>query len=527
MNQEAETAALQRENRRLRRRIQKLEERYRMTLGSISEIYFETDTKGRLTFFNASLCAITGFSKSTLQGKIARDLCPRESARKLEAMFRTILEIGENRELLHIDILHKQGHSIPLEISLSAIRAQGNLDGFRGIARDIRSKRAMEKEKAMFQEQLQHAQKLEAIGTLAAGLAHDFNNLLMGIQGNVSLLLLHTEPESPSWQRLMKIETQVQYGADLTRKLLGFSRDHDYSPGPCDINALVEDTCLLFSRSRKNLEVRQTLAPGLPPVMADRAQISQALLYILINAATHAMPEGGRLFVETEAIFLESSFVQPYRLFPGDYVRILIRDTGKGMDGPTRKRIFEPFFTTLEKGQGTGLGLTSAFSIIKNHQGILSVESLPGQGCTFLIHLPSIRQNRRQPGQPNHRLTVLLVDDEAVIREVASELLQELGHTSLTASGGREGLALFDQHADIIDLVILDMVMPGMHGSEVLSALRTRAPGLPVLISSGYEPITAENPAHTRHCTGFIQKPFTLKSLEKTLAMLCSNTGTA
>ncbi|TYT74537.1 hybrid sensor histidine kinase/response regulator [Desulfobotulus mexicanus] len=519
MSGNTETENLRRENERLRSRLQKMEERYTMTLDSISEIYFETDTSGRLTFFNQSLCNITGFSKNVLHGKVARDLCPRESATRLEQIFRHTLEKKESHALSHLEVFHKKGHTIPLEISVSLIQSPGlRLQGFRGVARDISSKIAAEKEKALFEEQLQQAQKLEAIGTLAAGIAHDFNNLLMGIQGNTSLLMLHTEPETPAWKRLIKIEAQVRHGANLTRQLLGFSKDQEGKRTICDINTLVQETGLIFSRTHKNIQMHQELSGNICPVMADSSQISEVLLYIFINAATHGMPDGGDLYVETDRVFLKETFTSPHKLPAGDYLRILIRDTGKGMDEKTRKRAFDPFFSTLEKGQGTGMGLASAFSIIKNHHGIISINSSAGQGCTFIIHLPCSSHQARGIVPASAIKTILLVDDEEMILDVAGDLLKELGHQVICASGGQEALDLFDRHSDTIDLVILDMVMPRMDGKKTIQALRKRNPALPVLISSGYEKMHLEpEDILLPEITAFIQKPFTLKGLKEAI----------
>lgn len=510
---------LQRENTFLRSRIQKLEERYQTTLASISEVFFETDRQGRLSFFNQSLIRLTGFESEELLGKNAMALCPEESARRLNGIFREILETGRPQELSSVELFHKKGHTLPLEVSVSAILSPDQeVRGFRGIARDASAKISAEKDRLIFTEQLQQAQKLEAIGTLAAGIAHDFNNLLMGIQGNVSLILLHTEPESPAWKRLLKIEEQVRHGANLTRQLLGFSGDEDAHPQKCSLNSLVQDSLLIFSRSRKSIRVHQRLSPNLKPVVVDPAQIRQAILNICINAASHAMPDGGDLFIETDAVFLGDAFVQAHKLPSGTYTRIQIRDTGVGMDEKTRKRVFEPFFTTREKGRATGMGLASAFSIIKNHQGILSVHSLPGQGCTFFIHLPSADQ--KQDLLSRAALNILLVDDEDIVRDVAADLLEEMGHNPTTAASGREAIDLFDSNPEAIDLLILDLVMPDMDGRAVLKALGKRHILPPVLISSGYGRDGLDGQETYPGKMAFIQKPFTLEGLSEAITRL-------
>lgn len=514
MTQDLQPASLEAENRRLKARIQKLEERYASSLNSVSEIYFEADLAGRLTFCNHRLCEITGLPHSELIGKTAQSIATPDTGMVVETAFREVLETGRPSGTHAIRIITKNGTTVPIETSTSLIRtSDGKPSGFRGIARDISARLAAEEEKQIFTEQMQQAQKLEAIGTLAGGIAHDFNNLLMGIQGNISLILLQTTPDSTSYTRLKKIEQQIRQGAQLTQQLLGFSRETEASPRPCDLNRVVADANLIFSRSRKDIRVETRFATDLKPVVADTQQMEQALLNIYVNAATHAMPDGGTLFITTENVHLTDPYVRPHNLPAGDYIRLTIRDTGVGMDEKTRKRVFDPFFTTQEKGRGTGLGLASVFSIVKHHKGIVTAKSSPGNGTTMMIHLPAQPDTASADGKGTSSLRILLVDDEEMIRDVASDLLMELGHMVLSAHNGKEALAIYDQRGEGLDLVILDMIMPDMSGEEVFAALKARRPDLRILISSGYAESELTRLPTGQNVAGFIQKPFSLQRL--------------
>jgi nitrogen-specific signal transduction histidine kinase/CheY-like chemotaxis protein len=376
-----------------------------------------------------------------------------------------------------------------------------------------------EEEKRRLQAQLQHAQKLEAIGTLAGGIAHDFNNLLMGIQGNASLMLLDTDSEDPHYEKLKNIEQYIQNGAELTRQLLGFARGGKYEVKPTDINALVERTSTMFSRTKREIAVHSKYQQEVWVVEVDPGQMEQVLLNLYVNA-WQAMPGGGDLFLETENIILGEDDVRPFDLHPGRYVRLSVGDNGTGMEENIRERIFDPFFTTKEMGRGTGLGLASVYGIVKNHGGFIQVHSQKGEGTTFDIYLPaSEKQAVKEIESPEIFLGgtegILLVDDEDMILQVGEELLERMGYGVFTAASGREAIDIYKKNSQKIDMVILDMIMPGMSGSDTFDCFKEMEPNIKVLLSSGYSLDGQATEILNRGCHGFIQKPFNIKELSK------------
>jgi nitrogen-specific signal transduction histidine kinase/CheY-like chemotaxis protein len=370
--------------------------------------------------------------------------------------------------------------------------------------------------------QLRQAQKMEAIGTLAGGIAHDFNNLLMGIQGNTSLL--EDELPPPQREHLRAIEQCVRSGTELTAQLLGFARGGRYEVRPLDLNRLVARTSRMFGRTRKELTIHRKLQPELWAVEADGGQLEQVLVNLLVNA-WQAMPEGGEIFLETRNRTLEEAYVRPHDVPAGAYVQLCVTDTGVGMDAETRRRIFEPFFTTKEMGRGTGLGLATVFGIVRSHGGFISVYSEESEGTSFKVYLPASAEAAEETHPRAGRLAggtemVLLVDDEAAVRTVAEKMLVKLGYEVLVAEDGNEALELYRQQGDRIDVVIIDMIMPGLGGGELFDQLRGLDPGVRVMLSSGYSINGEARSIIERGCRAFIQKPYNLKDLSEKLREL-------
>jgi len=372
-------------------------------------------------------------------------------------------------------------------------------------------------ERRRLETQLQQAQKMEAIGTLAGGIAHDFNNLLMTIQGNTSLLLMRTDPDDPRYDKLRTIENQVIAGADLTKQLLGFARAGRYEVKIINLNEILDKSAAMFGRTKKEIVIHKRYDQLLWMVEADTPQIEQVLLNLFVNA-WQAMPGGGHIYLETANIKISESDEKSSYLKPGRYVRVSVTDTGVGMDEKTRERIFEPFFTTKEMGRGTGLGLAMVYGIIKGHNGHVNVYSEIGKGTVFNIYLPASTKEAQKEVRPEEIIfkgqeTILLVDDERSIVDVIEEILIMLGYKVLTATAGQEALRIYEANKDMIDLVILDMILPEMGGGEIFDRLKEINPSVKVILSSGYTLNGEASGIIARGCLGFIQKPVNIAEL--------------
>jgi len=377
------------------------------------------------------------------------------------------------------------------------------------------------------EDQFQQSQKMEALGTLAGGIAHDFNNLLMGIQGRTSLMLTDTDLYQTHIEHLKGIEEYIKSSADLTKQLLGFARAGKYQVKPTDLNELINKSSGLFGRTKKEIKIHKKYQKGLWTVEVDQGQIDQVLMNLFINA-WQAMPGGGDLYIQSENIHLDENYVEPFDVEPGPYVKISVTDTGTGMDEKTRHRIFEPFFTTKEMGRGTGLGLASAYGIIRNHHGIINVYSQKGHGSTFNIYLPASEKEVMVEDELLGEMiegseTVLLVDDEEMIIDIGKEMLEKLGYHVLTARSGKEALEIYKEEKGEIHIIILDMIMPGMGGGETYDQLKKMDPASKVLLSSGYSINGQAKEILDRGCNGFIQKPFNLKALSQKLREVLDN----
>ncbi len=375
-------------------------------------------------------------------------------------------------------------------------------------------------EQKRFEVQFYQAQKMESIGTLAGGVAHDFNNLLMGLQGRNALMLMDIDSSHPHFSHLKVIESIVWRAAELTRQLLGFARGGKYEVKPVNLNELIKVQNHLFGRTKKEITIHEKYAEDLWTVEADQGQIEQVMLNLYINA-WQAMPNGGDLFVQTENAVLDEDYLRPYAVKPGNYVKISVTDTGVGIDEAIQQKIFDPFFTTKEMGRGTGLGLASVYGIIKNHGGIINVYSVTGHGATFNIYLPAsgkdvIQAEKKLSDEVLHgEGTVLLVDDEQLIIDVGTEIIKSLGYGVLTARSGKEALAVYTSNRDRIDIVLLDLVMPGLSGGDTFAGLKEINPEVLVLLSSGYSINGQASSMLKQGCSGFIQKPYNMKDLSQ------------
>jgi signal transduction histidine kinase len=429
--------------------------------------------------------------------------------------------------MLEVPGLRSDGSVFPMEISFSP-GMYGDNRFVIAVARDITERRAAEEEKWRLAAQLQYAQKMETVGTLAGGIAHDFNNLLMAMEGNISYINYHIDKTEPYYEELKNIEKQIWRGVRLTSQLLGYARKGKYVIKPLDLNQLVAESSETFSRTKKEIKLHRQLSEDLFVIDADQEQLIQALMNLYINAAD-AMPEGGELFLKTANVTHEYVKDQPYEPKPGKYVLLAIADTGMGMEKETMKRVFDPFFTTKEVGRGTGLGLSSVYGIIKGHGGYIFVESEKGVGSTFSICLPASEKQVEELTKEAEEKplikgdeTVLLVDDEEMSLDAGTKILQLLGYKVLKANGGKEAINIYEENKDKIAVVILDIIMPDMGGRAVYEKMKEINSGLKVLLTSGY--IMDEEWARIleKECDDFIQKPFNMNELSVKIRDLLS-----
>ncbi|NTV52032.1 MAG: response regulator, partial [Candidatus Firestonebacteria bacterium] len=404
----------------------------------------------------------------------------------------------------------------PLMLELTGVGVATGLE-CRIVATDITECKRTEQERTRLQLQLAQAQKLEAIGTLAGGIAHDFNNLLAGILGGLSLLDLELGETGKPHAAILEMQSLVERGADLTKQLLGFARQGKYHVRPLNLAREIQQTSTVFGRVHKHLVIALELAPNLHAVLMDQTQLTQVLLNLLVNAG-QAMPEGGRLLIRAEDALPGAQDTPPVA---AGFVKLMVADTGSGMDAATQARIFEPFFTTKGPGQGTGLGLASVYGIVKSHGGAIGVESKPGQGTTFTLFLPATDQPVAEEKTPaaiqRGTGTILVVDDETSIVSVFARLLQKMGYSVLTAPGGEQALEIVRQRGKQVSLVILDLNMPGFNGRQTYDALQAIVPGLKVLLASGFSLDHQAQEILARGGNGFLQKPFNAATLSAKL----------
>jgi CheY-like chemotaxis protein len=328
-------------------------------------------------------------------------------------------------------------------------------------------------------------------------------------------------PSEPDYEHLKGIEEYVKNAVELTRDLLGYARGGKYEVKPTDLNILIKRENRMFGRTRREIRVHEKYEKDLWTVEVDQSQIKQALLNLYVNA-WQAMPGEGELYIQTENATLDTGYIKPFDITPGRYVKVTVTDTGAGMDVATRERIFDPFFSTKDVGHGSGLGLASVYGIIKNHGGFINVYSERGEGTTFSIYLPASEREAEEegPDPKRHEIhygqgSILLVDDEDMIVEVGKAMLEKLGYQAIIARSGQEALNLYEKQREDIDLVILDMIMPGMGGGETYDRLREIDGDVQVILSSGYSIEGKAKEIMDRGCSGFIQKPFAMEELSR------------
>jgi len=497
------------------------EEKYRKLVENATDAIFIAQDE-TIKFPNPKTLEYLGYKENELQNIPFVQFVHPDDRKQVIDMHRRRLSGEENLPPSYsFRVINRHGREYVVDLTAIKIHWEGRLATL-NFVRDITEQKKME-------ASLQQAHKLEAIGTLAGGIAHDFNNILLGIQGCNTLMMMGTDASHPHVHHLKSIEEYVRRATDLTRQILGFARGGKYEVKSTDISTIVKHSAKMFARTKKEILVNQTHPHDVWPVEVDRAQFEQVMLNLYVNA-WQAMPEGGHLYLQTENVTLKRSFVEPYGVKPGRYVKVTVRDTGCGMDEGVRKRIFDPFFTTKQVGRGTGLGLASAYGIIRNHGGIIKASSAVGRGATFDIYLPASQEPAVEVSRKSQRIevgegTILLVDDEQLVIDVGQQVIEKLGYKAITANGGQEAIDLYGRCKENVDLVILDMVMPGMSGGETYKRLKQLDPAVKVLLCSGYSINGQANEILSRGCNGFIQKPFYMDELSQKIRSILGEKG--
>ncbi len=486
------------------------EEKYRLVVENANDAIFIVQNE-KIKFPNRKTTSILGYTEEELTSVPFYRFIHQDDREMVVNRHRKRLQGLGVPSTYSFKTVNKSGENIWVEACIVLVTWEGSPAALTFL-RDISIQKKLE-------EQLLHAQKMEAIGTLAGGVAHDFNNLLMGILGYTSLLLMKTEESHPFYEKLRIIEQLVTSGSDLTKQLLGFARGGKYEVKPVNANDLLIKTSEIFGRTKKEIIIHKKLQDNLHTVDVDSGQIEQVLFNLYVNA-WQAMPTGGDLYLETQNIFIKEQDNIPYDLKPGTYIKIMVTDTGIGMDAVTQQRIFEPFFTTKDVGKGTGLGLASAYGIIKNHGGVISVYSEKGHGTTFTIYLPASGEEACQTKTIEGRLhtgdeTLLIVDDEQANIGAVKELLEILGYKILTAQSGKKAIEIYRTRSKDIHLVILDLVMPEMNGKETLEKLMKIDKNVRVVLSTGYSIDNEAKDMLELGFKGFLQKPFKVEELSR------------
>jgi len=480
------------------------------------------DLQGHIFYVNPAGREMVGLTQdSSLETLNFENFHSPETCQLLtETIFPQILEQGVFET--DCEFIDQDGNAIPTSaVFMTLANDEGEIDHLAVIARDMRKEIAL-------QQQVEHVDRLESLGILAGGIAHDFNNILTAIIGNAGLATRKLDAYSPAQKHLQGIEQSGQQAANLCKQMLAYSGKDTREVQPVDLNHLIIDMEPLLEVSMgKNVLLKLHLSETLPLIDADITQIQQIILNLVINASEAIDKGNGTINITTNTIQVDEQYLQntlhKKDISAGIFVSLKVSDTGCGMDADTRKKIFDPFFTT--KFTGRGLGMSAVLGIIHGHHGILNIDSEPGRGTTFNIALPvsaskeitTVDQNNTSA---DHSVsgTVLVVDDEESIREIASMILEEMGYTVLLAEDGENGVEIFRQHHQEIVGIILDMTMPRMSGSECFLELRKISPSAQIILSSGYSQQDVSTHFQDKGLAGFIQKPYQIEHFQSVVA---------
>lgn len=491
------------------------EERYRDLVENALDIIYTHDLEGRYTSVNDAVERVTGYTVEESIGMSITDSVARDQIEKVREMIAAKLD-GKDVTAYELDIIAKDGRRVPVEVNTRIIYENGKAVGVQGIARDITERKQLE-------EQLRQSQKLESIGRLAGGIAHDFNNMLTAINGYSDLALRQIAADHPVRSHLEEIKKAGERSALLTSQLLAFSRRQVLRLEDVRINDVINDTSNMLKRLiGDDIELETALKPTAGTIRFDPGQLSQILMNLAVNARD-AMPDGGKLTIETANVFLDPDYASNHiGVLPGAYVMLSVTDTGIGMTPEVQAQIFEPFFTTKGVGQGTGLGLPTVYGIVTQSGGGIFVYSEVDRGTTFKIYIPRTvdpgemaAEERSAQRLPVGTETILLAEDNDVVRALSREVLETCGYTVIEAVDGVEALAILEARGEEIALLITDVIMPRIGGRELAEKAAELRPDLPVLFSSGYtdDAIVRNGVLDTN--LNFVQKPFNVDDVAR------------
>jgi PAS domain S-box-containing protein len=491
------------------------QERYHDLIENSLDIIYTHDLDGNYTSANKAVEDILGYTiEEAVTKNFATTVVP-EDIEKATQMSSDLLA-GKEAPVTELDVFAKDGHRVSLEINAKLIQENGVPVGIQGVARDVTERKHLE-------EQLRQSQKLESIGRLAGGIAHDFNNMLTAINGYSELALRRLTSEDPIRPNIEEIKKAGERSALLTNQLLAFSRRQILRPETIHINDNINDTTNMLQRLiGEDIELEIALEPNVGSIKFDPGQLSQIIMNLAVNARD-AMPDGGKLTIETANVFLDPEYASGHvGVLPGAYVMLSVADNGTGMPPEVQEQIFEPFFTTKEVGKGTGLGLATVYGIVKQSGGNIRVYSEVRGGTTFKIYIPRVIAEDEiiETREPSIKLalggeTILLAEDESTVRSLSRKVLEACGYSVIEAANGIEALEIFKFSTADIDLLFTDVVMPGMGGRELAEKLLEINPNLPVLFSSGYTDDAIVMHGVLDANVNFIQKPFTLDNLAR------------
>jgi two-component system, cell cycle sensor histidine kinase and response regulator CckA len=511
--------------RRAEDALKESEKRFRLLVQNSNDIIQILNEQGVPSYISDQSIRILGYRPEELVGiSPFPDIHPEDLLNVQSVLKRSLERPGEVQKV-ECRYRHKNGNWINVEAVGCNLLNDPSVQGIVLNIRDVTERAKAEQEQRKLQEQLQQAMKMEAVGRLAGGVAHDFNNLLTSINGNVQLALLDLKPNDPLADTLREIGRAADSAADMTRQLLAFSRKQLIEPKVIDLNDLIGSMIKMLGRLiGEDIELRTRRNENLGMVKIDPGQFEQILVNLAINARD-AMPDGGKLIIETANVELDEEYCQVHTYSkPGSYVMLAVSDTGFGMSAEIKSHIFEPFFTTKEQGKGTGLGLATIYGTVKQAFGNVEVYSEEGKGTTFKIYLPRVEEKPEKLDKEKRAIdiqggkeTILLVEDEDLVRSLAIRILKRLGYKVICVASSGDALIAAEQYSESIHLLFTDVIMPGMNGRQLAERITKLHPETKMLFSSGYTEDVIAHHGVIDENLHFIGKPYTPDTLAKAI----------